>query len=201
MIRISLTDFVEFVSKVGSPKITKVREIKNRPEYHPSRDFYKHLRVGIKAFHEEGHTDKNGYFSSILATNPDSKKQSKFNELVKGYKRFLGTKTIQNQNNENVIWTYDRLEISVNPELCLSIDGEKHLIKLYFKSDELTKLKIDVILYLMQNALPFLPDIDKYSILYIGKSRLLSESIPDPSLEFLLRAEAQSFIMLYDSIP
>lgn len=201
MIRISLTDFIDFVSKAGTPKITKVREIKARPAYHPSRDFYKYLRDGIKTFHDENHPDKNAYFRALLAVSPDIRKRAKFDGLIRAYKRFLGTKAIENQNNENVIWTYDELEVSVNPELCLRIDGEKCLIKLYFKADELTKLRIDVALYLMQNALPHIPDVDKYAILYIDKSRLLSESAPDPSLAALLQAEAQSFITIYNSLP
>jgi hypothetical protein len=201
MIRISLTDFVDFVSKSGSPKITKVRQIKSRQDYHPSRDFYKYLRDAIKLYHEENHTDKNTYFRDVLNASPDAKKKTKFTNLTKGYQRFLGTKSISHHESNNVIWTQGELEVNVNPELCLTIDNEKHLIKLYFKSDELTKLRIDVILYLMQNALPIQPNIDKFTILYIEKSRMLSEAKPDTALQFLLQAEAESFITIYKNLP
>jgi hypothetical protein len=201
MPRISLTDFVDFVSKVGTPKITKVREIKARPEYHPARDHYKYLRDGIKTFHEEGHANKNTFFNNLLTNLPDEKKRERFTLLATGYKGFLGTKVITNEERDNVIWTHGNLEVNVNPELCLNINGRKHLIKLYFKADDLTKLRIDVILYLMQNALHAIPNVDNYSILFIEKRRLLTETDPDPALQFLLQAEAEGFLTIYNALP
>ena len=44
MPEISLTDFVDFVIKAGSPKLTKVRELVNRGGYSPAFDFWKTLR-------------------------------------------------------------------------------------------------------------------------------------------------------------
>jgi len=55
---ISLTDFVDFVIKSGTPKLTKVRAIKNRPEYEPAIDYWRQLREGIKDFHRAGGADK-----------------------------------------------------------------------------------------------------------------------------------------------
>ena len=55
---ISLTDFVDFVIKSGTPKLTKVRAIKNRPEYEPAIDYWRQLREGIKDFHRVGGADK-----------------------------------------------------------------------------------------------------------------------------------------------
>lgn len=201
MPRISLTDFVDFVSKVGPPKITKVRQIKARLAYHPSRDHYKYLRDGIKTYHADGHPNKTAYFANLIANAPDAKKRARFLLLANAYKRFWGNKIIICEDRDNVIWSHGDLEVNVNPELCLTIDGEKHLIKLYFKADELTKLRIDVILYLMQNALPEIPDVDNYSLLYIEKNRLLTEPNPDPTLQYLLQAEAEGFMTIYNALP
>jgi hypothetical protein len=44
MIRVSLTDFVDIVSKSGTPKATKVAQVKKRGRYEPAVDFYKPLR-------------------------------------------------------------------------------------------------------------------------------------------------------------
>ncbi|MEZ4253047.1 MAG: hypothetical protein R3B99_32975 [Polyangiales bacterium] len=40
-IDISLTDFVDFAMESGTPKVTKVAEMKDRPDYQPAFDFYK----------------------------------------------------------------------------------------------------------------------------------------------------------------
>lgn len=54
MYDISLTDLVDVISKSGSPKATKVNQIKNRKPYHPTADFYKPLRDEIIRIHKEG---------------------------------------------------------------------------------------------------------------------------------------------------
>lgn len=51
--KLSLTDFVEVVSKAGTPKATKVRAIKHRPAYNPATDFYRPLRAGLSRFHKQ----------------------------------------------------------------------------------------------------------------------------------------------------
>jgi len=52
-IELSLTDFVDFVCKSGSTKLTKVKQIKNREDYSPATDFYKALREGIQDIHRK----------------------------------------------------------------------------------------------------------------------------------------------------
>jgi hypothetical protein len=56
MPEISLTEFVDFVIKSGTPKLTAVRHIKamHADEYHPMRDYWKTLRDGIVEMHEQG---------------------------------------------------------------------------------------------------------------------------------------------------
>ncbi|WP_164879142.1 hypothetical protein [Flavobacterium cerinum] len=40
-IKISLTDFLDFINRSGGTKMTKVKQVKNRAKYHPASDFYK----------------------------------------------------------------------------------------------------------------------------------------------------------------
>ena len=44
MINISLTDFIDYVSKIGASKFTVVNQIYSREEYQPAFDFWKSLR-------------------------------------------------------------------------------------------------------------------------------------------------------------
>jgi hypothetical protein len=56
MPKLSLTDFVDIVSKSGTPKSTKVAQVKHRPPYSPATDFYKPLRDEITQVHASGLT-------------------------------------------------------------------------------------------------------------------------------------------------
>ncbi|MBK9648054.1 MAG: hypothetical protein IPO67_23360 [Deltaproteobacteria bacterium] len=47
MPEISLTDFVNFVTRIGSARLTLVREIRSRGDYDPIRDFWRDLRDGL----------------------------------------------------------------------------------------------------------------------------------------------------------
>lgn len=45
MPKISLTDFVDFVTSAGTRKLAKVRTVKNRPKYLPAFDYWRNLRI------------------------------------------------------------------------------------------------------------------------------------------------------------
>lgn len=200
MIRISLTDFLDFVVAGGRPKITKVKQIKTRADYHPNFDYYKQLRDAIVDYHEQNTNDKS-YFDAFLKTSlTDEKKTKKYQHLVNHYKKILGKKKCESVSHKKIIWTYDELEVSVNPELCLKINGEKNLIKLYFKSEKLSKLKTDVIPFLMKHALPNIKNVDYYTIFDLHNNKILKENNPDQTLKPLLFAEAQHFLTLYKNI-
>lgn len=200
MIRITLTDFVDFLGKNGPAQLTKVRQIKTRPDYHPNQDHYKYLRDGICRFHSEGHPDKNAFFRNLIDNSGAPKKRESFTALAEEYKKFLGRKVIVARPRAVNIWTHRTLEVSVNPELNLDIGGEKHLIKLYFKKDPIAKNRVDAVLYLMQTALPSVADIDKYSILDIRHNRFISESSPDATLGLFVRSQADAFITMHDGV-
>jgi len=53
---ISLTSFVDFVSKAGTPKLTVVKNAKQQlaEGYDPATDFYKAIRDGIIGMHKSG---------------------------------------------------------------------------------------------------------------------------------------------------
>ena len=90
-IKVSLTDFVEFAIKSGSPKLTKVRQVKFRGDYHPAQDFWKPLREEIVQLHQQ-RRPKND-LDRFLRTLSDAKKHIRYTECVRGYKRFLGRKS------------------------------------------------------------------------------------------------------------
>jgi hypothetical protein len=56
MPQLSLTDFVDIVSRSGIQKANKVKQIKQRPEYEPSADFYRRIREDIITLHKKNKT-------------------------------------------------------------------------------------------------------------------------------------------------
>lgn len=151
MNKISLTDLVDIVSSSGVPKVTKVTNIKNRPEYEPQFDFYKPLREAIQTMHKKGRSKST--LDDIGKITLDAKKRENYRSAIKGYKKWLGKKSpawLEPQRSELVD---SGISVMVNPELHLDIDGMGYIIKLYFKSDKLTKSRVDIILCVLEDAL------------------------------------------------
>lgn len=129
MPEISLTDFVDFVVKAGTPKLTKVRQLKERGDYDPAGDFWKPLREAVVDFHRAGGQDKHR-LDSVLVGLTDPKKRNRYPDAISGYKKFLGRKTFEWFNPPKTLWSAGGLDVRINPELGLIISGERHVILL-----------------------------------------------------------------------
>jgi len=197
MIHISLTEFVDFVAKSGTPKLTLVRRVKERHKvgYDPRTDFYKPLRDGLVKHHKEG-LPKSA-LDPLTTGLSDAKKRTAYPELVQGYKKFLGKKAVKWFDPPQRVWTHSELEISINPELGLEINGKKHAIKLYFKAEKLTKIRMDAINQLMHVVLGTNQQSPVLGILDVRNAKLISATAPQPSLMPLLEGEAIAFAAIY----
>ena len=86
MERVSLTYFVDFVLKVGTPKLSGVKEFKEH-RYDHLTDFYKPLREAIIELHEKGKPDR--ALDDFLLTLTDERKRRIFPGLVQSYRKFV----------------------------------------------------------------------------------------------------------------
>ncbi|MBL9160978.1 MAG: hypothetical protein JNJ70_26090 [Verrucomicrobiales bacterium] len=197
---ISLTDFVDFVAKTGRPKMTLVKQVKQRPEYDPKEDFWRRLRSAIVDYHKSGSTDKT-VLGGALDGVTHKPKESAYPAAIKGYQKFLGRKAISWYQPPTKAWTSGDLTIRVNPELGLVINGEHHLVKLYFKADAMTKTKADVIILLMREAIPNLRPGTKFALLDVQRAKLFAHDSPSQDLLPLLQGEAANFATIWASIP
>ncbi|MEK0338402.1 MAG: hypothetical protein QQN41_13310, partial [Nitrosopumilus sp.] len=89
---LSLTDLVDIASTSGTPKMTKVRNIKTRPDYSPAMDFYRPFREHIIEIHR--HALAKGELNTIVPALTDQKKITIFPPLVDGYRRWWGRKAL-----------------------------------------------------------------------------------------------------------
>lgn len=201
MPQLSLTDFVDIVSSGGTPKATKVRQIKYRPPYNPATDFYKPLRESIIDFHR--HKYGKSYIDTTINGLSDPKKQTAYPMIAEGYKKWIGKKKLIWFDPPRSFFSSHGVDVTVNPELGLIINGTPHLIKLYFKADKLTKNRIDIITHLMTVVLfgeiPN-PQETVMSVLDIRNSKLISPTIDIAQLNGILKAELSYIATLWDEL-
>jgi len=196
--RLSLTDFVEIVSKSGTPKATKVRQVKDRPDYHPSADYYRQIREAIVRMHREGLSET---LLQNVVTNASSAKHDNYTEISNGYIRWLGRQESTWFEPSDFLYEHAGIYISVNPELGLLINNKPHLIKLYFKAEKLTKNRVDIITYLMSNCLTTSsPPDTTMTILDIRSSKLITELPTKRNLNALINAELAYIATLWDEV-
>jgi len=181
---VSLTTFVDFVSKAGTPKATVVRKWKESGDYEIVTDFYKRVREAIVEYHKNGAPVDN----ALAGCN---KKIPHFNGIIAGHKKWVRRKDLKWFAPPTEVWQCGQLSVSINPELGLSVEGVPHLIKLYFKGDRLAKSRVNIITQLMTSALASATRRDcVMAVLDVRNAKLFSGQGNDLRLEAQLRAEA-----------
>lgn len=199
MPKLSLTDFVEIVSKAGTPKATKVRQIKNRPTYQPATDFYRPLRAGLSRFHQANRP--RSCIDELLLEIRDPKKRHRYASALNGYAKWWGTKKTQWFDPERGSYTSSGMELSVNPELGLSFNGKKHLVKLYFKDRPLEKLHIDLITVVMAVTLSDeVANGTQMCVLDVNRGKLFNLSVPITTTKAVVDAELAYVAALWHSV-
>lgn len=196
---ISLTDFVDFVIKSGTPKMTKVRELRSRDEYEPAKDFWRTLRLGIVEMHASGLPK--AHLDGVLNNLTDPRKVSAYPSRVAGYKTFLGRKTLSWFTPARDVWISGDLKVRINPELGLNINGADYLMKLYFKEEKLDQRRVDTALYLMDHVLrPKVSANVVLGIVDVSEGRMFPSKGLTTNFLPLLRGEAQSFVTIWNSL-
>lgn len=202
MIDISLTEFVDFVNKSGSPKFNTVKSIKkNREnEYSPASDYYKQFREGIKEFHTQN-LDKDILDSIANSVHIDRK--DNYELIINGYKKFLGRKQYRWLSPPNMKkWNVGDLSIRINPELGLEYKNNFYIIKLYLKEEKLEKRKIDSILTLMEHQLRDEVEVSEvqFAVLDTRNGKLHIKKDSDCPLIPLLEGEAHCFSTIWNNL-
>ncbi|NHZ99424.1 hypothetical protein [Massilia sp. CCM 8734] len=188
MPKLSLTDFIDVVSKSGSPKATKVKQLKNRDAYSPATDFYKPFREALISLHREGGDRK--VLDSMVLKLSDAKKITNYPDLVNGYKKWWGRKNLTWFTPPRGTYENSGIEIGINPELGLEVDGKRLIVKLYNKADPITQFRIDMIPLLMEIVLrDKCQESDAVALLDVRKGKLHFLSVNIATSKFALDAE------------
>lgn len=190
---ISLTEFIDFVLKVGTAKVTKVKAIKKQPPYSPATDHWRQLRNHVVDFHEGTAPGL-----SFAATGANEKKERLYKLAIVGYKKFLGKKSHDWFKPHKAKWSHLDLVVSINPELGLVIEGKKHLIKLYLKEEKLTKARINIVIGMMRQSFP--AKAYEVAVLDVIRGQMYKGSENDISLKALLEGEAATFVAIWNGL-
>jgi hypothetical protein len=124
------------------------------------------------------------------------RKKKSFEACRAGLSEWARGKAISARRAPNVTWAAAGLEVRVNPELRLTVDGQQFAAKLYFKVPELNNIRRDNILCLLAETAP--PDAEA-AILDVRRGELITAEQPDPNLDALLISEAAAFAALLPS--
>ncbi|MED5615789.1 hypothetical protein [Janthinobacterium sp. P210005] len=199
MPNLTLSDVVDVFSKAGTPKATKVRQVKNRAAYQPATDFYRALRSSIVSIHVNG--KNRDALDNIVPSLADAKKIGNYQEIVDGYKKFWGKKAVGWFDPPRGSYSHAGVDVLVNPELGLIIDGKRIVIKLYFKSDEITKARIELVPVLMEVVLrASCQEGDLVALLDVRKSKLHFLGVATGPATAMLNAELAYVAALWPSV-
>jgi len=199
MPEVTLTRFVDFVSKAGTPKMTVVKDWKYRDDYSPATDYYKRIRDAIVEMHKRGRSTAS--LVSFAESLDDPKKRDSYIEIAKGYRRWVGKKTVTWFAPPSGLWSHAGLDVAVNPEIGLVINGTPHLLKLYFKADGLTKNRIDLVTHLMSVALADkCPDGCVMCVVDARSAKCIQPTVPIAGLDVLIKGEAAYWMTVWPSV-
>lgn len=194
MDNVSLTYFLDFALKSGTPKLTVVREFKYRDEYKPQIDFHKPFRDKLIQTLQDGApiSDLEKWSSGV-----DVKKRAIYRANASGLRKVLGRKQVTWFQPPKSNYTIGPVILNVNPELGVEIQGTPHVIKLYLKEDELTRYKVQLILHVLEQAFSGSTAAPKFGVLDARRGKLHVGCAISPNIGALLCGEAAAFATMY----
>ncbi|HSN97569.1 MAG TPA: hypothetical protein VLS89_04690 [Candidatus Nanopelagicales bacterium] len=197
MEKISLTYFVDFVLKAGTPKLAGVREWKERKD-DLSFDFYRQIRESIVDMHRSGKPD--AVLDDFLAAQRDERRRRVYPSIVEGYRKFLESGKMTWFEPPVGSCRLGDVEININPDLGLVIDGKPHLVKVYFRGEPLSGKRTTVVLNLLAGGLAETNPGKVLALLDVRNAKLHTFKAPNPRLGVLLRGEAAAFSTIYAAL-
>jgi hypothetical protein len=181
--------FVEFTVAQGTARVDCVADSKR--DYDPRTDFYKGFRERVVRQFVDG-WDAQEFRRSVREVKTPNK-QASYEACRAGLTRWAQNKKFAATKAPNKNWEAAGLEVRVNPELRMTIDGEKYVLKLYFKADELTAARRENTLFLLSETAP---QGVQAAILDVRRGRLIVAGESDPNLDALLVSDAAAFATL-----
>ncbi len=197
---ISLNQFYPFVLADSLGKRSAVADIRRtNGVYTPAIDYWRLLRLQVAAHHQfVPGPGPDALDWAIELAHPDRK--ANYTTAVANYRRFLGRKEIQWLDRpRRAMWLADHLQVRVNPELHLTIDGDPHVVKLYLKADDrlaLNQRTANPMAWMLEHCHGHL---GRPLVIDVLRGRAFGLTRPGYDYESMLRAQAAAFTSLWES--
>lgn len=203
-IKISLTQFLTFNSKVSTEaKINYVSGVKYGPEYSVRMDYWKTLRDAIKNSFKNG-TDIESISNAVNNVRDD--KKTNYRRVSSRMIHFVNSHEIEYFDTGHAVWNFeDKLTVSASPELGFIIDGDKFLVKNYYKkpnsNTKVTGKNIKSTLALMSLAKSDFPiNGAKAAVLNLQNEKLNIASPISSNDQLSLNVDAETFVNIWNKI-
>jgi hypothetical protein len=189
MASVHLSLFIDFTVAQGTARVACAVDLKK--DYDPKRDFYKGFRERAVSQLVAGWDSQ--VFRRLIKEVKTPGKQASYEACRAGLTQWARNKVLVGSKAQNTIWEAAGLEVKVNPELRLTINGEKYVVKLYFKAEELSVSRRENTLFLLSETAPHGVEA---AILDVRRGRLITVQGQDPNLDALMISDAAAFAAL-----
>lgn len=193
-INISLSRFTDFLVTDHLGQVAKLREIQRQFEepYGRGGDFWAGWRDGAAT-----HLAESGSRSSmdLIASSAHERKRRQYESACAGLQKYVGRKDVECLRVPSpVIWTYDRLNVRLNPDLEARIGDVVHVVKWHLKQDlMLDQRTVNPLLDLMESH--FGGDGRIVTIVDVHRGRGFVRTRSSPDFETTLWMQAASFVL------
>lgn len=181
--------FANFIIEKPNKRKKYVNKIINKEPYNFAKDYYSVLRTKLVSFIKKNKSliELNQMLKKI---NP--KKQGHYEVLIDQIQYFMqGVKYTWVEPPKNIV-AYSGLQVKVNPEIGVDINGEILFIKMYFKRPKISTEKVNIMLKIMQDSIKEDFPNAKVAILDIRRCELHKKEINDEiNIPYNLEQEAK----------
>lgn len=171
--------FANFVIEKPNKRKKYVNKIINKEPYAFEKDYYSILRTKLVSYIKKNKSliELNQMLKKI---NP--KKHDHYEILIDKIQNFMqGVKYTWIEPPKNII-EYSGLQVKVNPEIGIDINGETLFIKMYFKQPQISLEKVNIMLKIMQDSIKEDYPNAKVAILDIRRCELYKKEANDEIL-------------------
>lgn len=200
-IRITLTEFVNFINSSGMKKMTIVSAAKAKHEEQEGNpfDYWKDFKDEVKRLLKR--KGKKGDLWELVE-NVREEQRENYNQMISGYLRFWKPTRMEWVNPVKKMANIGGVKMILNPEIGVKWQGKEYMIKLYLKANEsLDKRHADIILALMESELrEKVGDSVEFAILDVKRGKLFLHVDNDPRLLILLKMEGMEFAEMWKEL-
>ena len=200
-IKVSLTEFVNFINSSGMKRMTIVSNAKFKHEEQDGNpyDYWKDFKDEIKKLLKRQGNKEDLY---ELVERVREEVRENYNEMINGYLKFWKPSRMEWLTPVRKMIRIGGVKMLLNPEIGIKWQGKEYMIKLYLKAKEsLDKRHADIILALMESELrEKVGDSVEFGILDVKRGKLFLHVDNDPRLLILVNSEGMAFANMWKEL-